>query len=110
MNTVHRLRCCKLLLLAYYLDLVKDWIIFAILYKFIDKTTFFSFEAQLVFMLGVFLVFPEIVRGAVFAHHFKLVLDVSEYKFNHIAQDVLKVGKSNAHVTSDCILSSPSHS
>ena len=68
--------------LGYYLDFVKDWIIFAVLYNFADKSRdFFSFEMQLVFMLGVFLVLPELIRGIYFAHHFKILFDVEEYVF-----------------------------
>ena len=42
-------------------------------------------------MLGLFLILPEIVRGFFFAHHFKTLFDIKEFKFSTIAQTFLKL-------------------
>ncbi len=99
---------------GYYFDFVKDWVIFAILYKSIDKSvtplvhiptgtlrvhdsylyfrsTFYRFEVQLVLLLFIFLIFPEIIRGSYFANKFKRVLGVTDYSFDKIPEYCLKV-------------------
>ena len=44
------------------------------------RSSFYLFEAQLVFMLGFFLVVPEIIRGMYFANKYKVGLGLLPLK------------------------------
>jgi hypothetical protein len=78
-------------LFRYYMDLIKDWIIFFILFLFVDHNSFWTLEMQLVFLLGIFLIVPEFIRGAYFAHHYKTLFGIRDYKFEATAEIVLKI-------------------
>lgn len=77
--------------LSYYMDLVKDLLVFIVLYNFVDMTRYGSVEFQLVILLGIFLVVPEIIRGCVFAHNFKIIFDVEDYTFGFVPKTLLKL-------------------
>ena len=76
--------------IRYYLDLIKDWIIFFILYLFVGHQSFWTLEMQLVFLLGIFLIVPELIRGAYFAHRYKTLLGIKQYDFQPTAEIILK--------------------
>ncbi len=57
----------------------------------LTRSSFYRFEVQLVLLLFIFLIFPELIRGAYFATNFKLVLGVTEYSFKKFPQTCLKV-------------------
>ena len=77
--------------IKYYLDFIKDWIIFFILYFFVDHQAFWTLEMQLVFLLGVFLIVPELIRGAYFANHYKTVLGIREHDFYRVPEMLVKM-------------------
>lgn len=76
---------------SYYFDLIKDWVIFIVLYNHAKPEHFLEFEAQLLFLLAVFLVVPEIIRGGYFAHNYKIILGLKAYNFKTIPEDILKI-------------------
>ncbi|TRY62730.1 hypothetical protein TCAL_16595 [Tigriopus californicus] len=76
---------------SYYLDLIKDWVIFIVLYNHARPEHFLEFEAQLLFLLALFLVVPELIQGGYFAHNYKIILGLKAYSFKTIPEVILKI-------------------
>ena len=59
---------------GWYLDFFKDWCILIIVYNFLQPATFASFEGQTVFLMAMFIIMPEFLKGTYYAARYKDVL------------------------------------
>lgn len=65
-------------MVTYYLDFFKDWVILFIAYAYLKPTDFFSLEGQLIALMALFIVLPELLKGLYFCHNYRRIFDVSE--------------------------------
>ena len=78
-------------LFTYYLDFFKDWIIVLMVQAVLDTSNFASLESQIVFVMTLLLILPEIVKSIFLGSSFVQILELEGYKLNSVSKIIAKI-------------------
>ena len=70
---------------------MKDWIIVLMVQAVLDTSNFASLESQIVFVMTLLLILPEIVKSIFLASSFVQILELEGYQLNVVSKIIAKI-------------------